>query len=388
MGHGRSWIGSLAVAAVLATPAVAAAAPGHPGEPLATVPSIRVEPGFGPIGWPSVSTTSNGDAGAPAGCGDAEGAAAFKADLDEPAHLSLTVAELDPNGLCGVGIYRSGVGSIYDVAGRVPHTILEQVCAATCSIETRLEPGVSYIVVWPRGTGSAGRDVSLSGSLRGFPVIDARLSGADVGSCRRIERGATALLRYDVAPTPTDDADRIVTVSRIDRRTGAVVALGDHPLGPDGAGSLELAGVPRGYHDVIVAFDGSPSRTPRQRRVCLVVRGPSKLEVRPRGERYRYDDYAVWRAGDRMVFRLPVFPWPPGANGEIAVRIERNIGNHRYMDWEVRRDIPVRDGLGVLRMRARYRANGFPFYRMRTEWPGSNTHAAGKSPWICFQVNP
>jgi hypothetical protein len=121
---------------------------------------------------------------------------------------------------------------------------------------------------------------------------------------------------------------------------------------------------------------------------CLIVRGPTKLDIRPRGERYRYDDYAVWSDGDRMVFRLPVLPWPPAANGELAVRIERNIGHHLYKDWVVHKHIAVIDGLAILRLRANYRSDGLPFYRMRTEWHGSNTHAPAKSDWICFQVNP
>ena len=389
----RGSLTTLLVGGLLGLPITAQAAPGHPGVPLDDVPRLRSEPGpFGAISLPNVSTVPNGTSGVPAGsdCGDAQGAAAFRTDdLDEPARLELRVSELDVDGLCAVGVYRDGVGSLYDVPGRAPFTLIEPVCAAICTLAARLEPGISYIVVWPRGSGDVSRDVSIDGTLRGFPSLSSSLSGTDIADrCKRIDKGESTTLRYDVVPTPLDPADRVVAVSRIDRRTGTGTDLGTHPLDENGEGSLVIPGVARGYHDVIVRFDGSLTRTPRQVGRCLAVRGPSKLDIRTRGERYRYDDYAVWRDGDRMVFRLPVFPWPPGANGELNVRIERNVGNHRYIPWDVRKGIEVEDGLAVLRMKAVYRSNGLPFYRMRTEWPGSNTHAPATSKWICFQVNP
>lgn len=383
----RGGVVAVLTGSLLALPQVASAAPGHPGEPMSAVPELRE--GFGAISLPSVSTTPNGDSGAPEGCGTAEGAAAFRIELAEPARLEIAVTELDPDGLCAVGLYRDGLDSLYDVAGRAPYTLLEPRCTGSCEVAQRLESGLTYLVVWPRGEGNVSREVAIDGLIRGFPRLDATLTGDAVdGGCRRIDRGQTTTLRYDVVPAPIDPSDRFVTVSRIDRRTGSVTDLGTQPLADDGSGSLVIERVARGYHDVIVRFDGSTQRTPRQVGRCSVVRGPSKLEIRTRGERYRYDDYAVWRDGDRMVFRLPVFPWPPGAKGELNVRIERNIGNHRYMPWEVRKGLTVEDGLAVLRMKAIYRSNGYPFYRMRTEWPGSNTHAPATSRWICFQVDP
>lgn len=379
------------VGGLLNLPSAAFAAPGHPGEPLSTVPSLRPGPefSFGPISIPSVTTVDNDLSGLdPAwGCGTAEGAAAYQLEPDERARLVLNVTELDADGLCAIGVYRSGVASVYDVSGRAPFVHLERTCSGNCAITTRLDPGTYFVVIWPRGNGSVSREVGIDGSVRGFSTIDSSLTGVTLANgCKRIDRGQRTTLSYDVEPRPLTTEE--VLVSRIDRRTGEETSFGPQPLNGEGAGSLVISGLLRGYHDIVVRHEGTAERMPARVVRCLIVRGPTKLDIRPRGERYTYDDYFVWSDGDRMVFRLPVLPWPPAASGELSIRIERNIGNHRYKDWVVHKHIPVTDGLALLRLRANYRSNGLPFYRMRTEWRGSNTHAPAKSDWICFQIDP
>jgi hypothetical protein len=381
-------IASLIVLGVLQAPSAAWADEGHPGEPPNEIPLLRTGPVFGPISIPDVSTTPNGQVGAPAGCGSPEGAAAYKVVLQEQARLDLTVTEQDPDGLCALGLYRAqGLSSIYDVDEREPNTISETMClGGVCDITHRFGVGTFYVVIWPQGIGPVSRDVSILGELRGFPTITGALTGRAIGSCRRIEKGTTTLLQVDVEPTPPAPFDE-VTVTRFDRGTGATTGLGSIELDDDGTGSLRIADVARGYHDIVVRWGGSATRVPRALERCLIVRGPTNVKVQPRGERFGYDDYVVYRDGDRMTFRLPVMPDAPPAKGELDLRIERNIGNHAYVPFEVRRNVEVVDSLAIYRMRAQYRSNGLPFYRMRAEWQGSNTHAPAKSAWICFQIN-
>jgi hypothetical protein len=380
----RKGLATGVVLSFLAVPATVYAAPGHPGDPIASTPPLSVA--LGPIDL-DTTTTPNGQVGAPAECGPAEGASAFKIDFARETRLDLVVTELTADGLCAVSIYEDGVTSIYDPAGRAQFLELEQICDTSCTIGTRLAAGTHYLVVWPRGTGAVSRDMNLTGSIKGFPTMTGNLTGVRAGSCRRIDNGRSSTFHFDVAPTPPS-SDREVTVSRRNRATGATTQVGTVLLAGNGEGSIEISGAPRGFHDVIVQFDGSETQTPRQLRRCLVVRGPSKLKIITKGERYRWADYAVWRDDDIMVFRIPVTPNPPGAKGKLNIRIERNIGNHQYKPWEVLKGVQVTDGLAVLRKKAIYRSNGLPFYRMRAEWPGSATHAPGKSPWICYQVNP
>lgn len=358
---------------------------GHPGEPLSSIPLLRS--GFGPISVPSVTTTPNGSVGAPAACGAPEGAAAYRLDLAEPAHLDLTVTEIDVDGLCAVGIYRSGVPSLYDAAGRAPFQVTEPLCAdGACVISRGFPAGSVYLIAWPKGDGPVSREVALSGSVRGFTDVAGRLTGADIGRCRRIERGQSTTFSFSVDPPPQGDEAKM-RVRGWDRARGESTDFGFVNLAPNGTGSFTIDDLLRGYHDLSARFPGSLTRMPERINRCVAVRGKSLPQARPLGERNRYDDYAVWNDGDRVRFEMWVRPMLPATKGVVDVRIEREIGVERYTDWRVVRWVEVEDGIARFSMPAVYRPDGLPFYRIRAEWRGSNTHAPAVSPWRCFQIN-
>lgn len=366
---------------------VARAAPGHPGSPIQTVPPLRI--GFGPVSISEDTTTPNGMVGSPDGCGGAEGAAAYRITLDEPAKLAVTIAEIDADGICAVGLYdatRNGdsLESLYDRSHRAAFAVTETMCASSCQISRRLGADSYYLVVWPTGEGSVSRAFSIVGQIRGFAQVLGTLSGRSIGMCRQIDRGEQSAVSIQMSPAPA--AGTAVSVRVFPRPDGDPQVLEPIILDEQGRGTGSVPAGRRGYKDVVIRFAGSETREPARMVKCLITRGPSKVTIEARGWRYQYDDYGVYKHGDRIIYRVEVGP-PSAANGKINLRIERNIGNHKYEPFTVIKGILVKHGLAVYRMRAIYRSNGLPFYRIRAEWRGSPTYAPNKSHWICVQVD-
>lgn len=366
----------------------ALAAPGHSGSPPDSAPLLRN--GYGAIDIPNDTTTPNGQVGAPAGCGSAEGAAVYRIELTERAKLRIEVNEIDPDGICAVGLYRkrsSGnvLNDLYDIPARAPFTHREIECAGACSLVQTLGSNTHYLAIWPSGSGAVSKAFAIEGTLKALPTITGRLTGKRVGSCRRIDKGGETTLTFQVTPPPAPTTD--VSVTRRSRWTGDTTDLGIVPVDPSGEGELTIPAGLRGYHDVKVSVPATPTTEPRTLRLCLIVRGPSKIGIDPRKWRYQYDDYSVWRHGDTMVVRFPVMPGTK-ARGRMNVRIIRQYASgERYEPFTVIRGLKVKDGVLVFRMKAKYRPGGLPFYRIRGEWLGSHTYKPAKSAYICFQIN-
>lgn len=380
----RSIVVSLVVLGAVGIPGAAQAGVGTSVLPASANPACAATQCFGPVDVEAV--TDDAQAG---GLCAVSGYAAYAIDLDGPsvneaAKLELMISEQDAGALCGYGVYDDGLTDPFQI-DRADHALIEETCAASCPVSLRLEPGSYTLLVWSNGADPGTLD--LIGSLRGFSRVSGSLSGLAIPSCKRIERGETSTFSFDVSPTPPE-ASRFVRVRVLDRRTGDEISDVVRPLNADGEGTFVIQNLERGYHRVIAFFNGSAVATPARLERCLAVRGPTKPVLKAVEANDYYDDYAVWNDGDVMTFRMSILPWPPKTDGKVNVRIERNLPGHRYYPWNVLEDVRVEDSVTILKLRAHYRPNGLPFYRMRLEWQGSPTHAPAKGPWICFQVNP
>lgn len=383
MGSVRTTVAGLLALAAIGVPGAAQAGVTAPILPAGSGPTCAAEQCLGQVDLVAVT----GDA-QPGGLCGTSGHTTYRIDLDAPgldeaAKLVLAFDDTEAGALCGYGVYSSALSSPYQV-DREDHAVIEQICSDTCTLNQRLESGAYKLVVWSTGTDA--ESIQVQGSLRGFSRVAGGLSGVAIPSCTRIDRGDTSDFAFTVSPPPPV-GDRSVAVRVIDRRTGDEIRRRTRPLDPQGAGSFELGDLARGYYRVIAFFGGSPERMPARLERCLVVRGPTKPVVRAVKPRDYWADYARWYHGDIMTFRMSILPWPPKTSGRVDVRIERNIPGHRYFPWTVIKDVRITDSVSVLKRRAVFRDDGHPpFYRMRIEWQGSPTHAAGRSAWICFEV--
>lgn len=352
---------------------------GDAGEPLSGAPPIRV--GYGSFAE-TVTTVDNGFDGTPS-CGDARGAAVFAIPAVHASvfELSATVTE---GTVCAVEVYdraRGGVelSSLYDVGDRANYLRATQACPlGECgAIEANLPAGGGYLVFWPSGTAADTATLDFSGKLRIRPLFYSRVLGAVAAPCFRVRTGGRQFVSF-VLP---EEADGDVTWTRVFEPLGtsvsAVIASGTRRV-------VDTSRWKAGRHTITMTHPGTETVAPGSAERCVNVARLVPVRLSWQNERYEYDDYAVWRDGDVAIIRA-TYPKGP-SKGTVTWRFDREVGVERYEPWQTF-TVRVVGGVAELRLRATYRSNGLPFYRIRSELAAGlyNLRTLGK--WKCIQFD-
>jgi hypothetical protein len=362
--------------------AALAATAGHPGIPIAEVPQIR--DGYGLIDVETITSDNDVD-GTPSSCGDAQGASAFHLAVPHVSVLDLT-ATTSSGTLCRIDVYRADsngmqIADLYDPSERTPYELAKIPCtSANCTLSVRVPPTDAYLVVWPSGDQDATATTRLEGFLRLRPHFYARVPDRKASPCFPVRGLADPIFESFTLPaaSPGD-----ITMQRVHEPSGATVTRTDPA---DQVTEVPTRLWPAGRHTITVSHPGNDTVSPGSVTRCVDVARKMLPKVTFHEHRYTYDDYGVWNDGDTVIISGTFANGLP-KTGKVIWRMERQYASgHRYKPWALH-ETKIVNGATELRLRATYRPNGLPFYRIRPEVQNGPQTIKAIGAWRCIQFN-